>query len=64
MGNLLRLHGMERRLSYLPFQKAEVEDTSKVPTVSHKPIGVNLCKVHGVPLTVNGKCLMKGCKYS
>lgn len=25
---------------------------------------VNLCKIHGIPLTTMGKCLMKGCKYA
>lgn len=23
-----------------------------------------VCKIHGTPLTDNGKCLQKGCKYS
>lgn len=23
-----------------------------------------LCKIHGTPLTTNGKCLQKKCKYS
>lgn len=23
-----------------------------------------LCKVHGIPLTQNGKCMQKGCKYA
>lgn len=29
-----------------------------------KEVGANLCKIHGTPLTVFGKCLMKGCKYA
>lgn len=29
-----------------------------------KPRGANLCKVHGLPLTLYGKCLQKGCKYA
>ena len=26
--------------------------------------GSNLCKIHDLPLTFNGKCLQKGCKYA
>ena len=31
---------------------------------SEKPIVAAVCKVHGTPLTINGKCLQKGCKYA
>ena len=34
------------------------------PLPEHSKIGVNLCKIHSIPLTANGKCLQKGCKYS
>lgn len=27
-------------------------------------VSVNVCKVHGTPLTSQGKCLQKGCKYA
>lgn len=27
------------------------------------PPDMKLCKIHGTPLTANGKCLQKGCKY-
>lgn len=27
-------------------------------------VSIKLCKIHGTPLTQNGKCLQKGCKYS
>lgn len=23
-----------------------------------------MCKIHGIPLTLQGKCLQKGCKYA
>lgn len=29
-----------------------------------KSFGGNLCKIHGTPLTDQGKCLQKGCRYS
>lgn len=28
------------------------------------PQAKELCKVHGVPLTLEGRCLQKGCKYN
>lgn len=39
-------------------QDAEATIASiKLPTI-------NLCKIHGVPLDSQGKCLQKGCKYA
>lgn len=29
-----------------------------------KEQGVELCKIHGLPLDDRGRCLQKGCKYS
>ena len=28
------------------------------------PKAQELCKIHGIPMTTQGKCLQKGCKYS
>jgi hypothetical protein len=44
-------------------QKRESSYTFKEqPSIPVK--GVNLCKIHNLPLTVYGKCLQKGCKYA
>lgn len=29
-----------------------------------KKLGNNLCNIHNTPLTLYGKCLMKGCKHA
>lgn len=36
------------------------------PTVVVSPqrLEQGVCKIHGTPLTDNGKCLQKGCKYA
>jgi len=46
------------------FMTHEWVGKEKDEIVKKEKVGVNLCKVHGTPLTVYGKCLMKGCKYA
>jgi len=33
-------------------------------TTANKLKSNGACKIHGLPLTVNGRCLQKGCKYA
>ncbi len=36
----------------------------EVPPEKDVVVKQNLCKVHGIPLTLQGRCLQKGCKYA
>ncbi len=44
------------------FLSTALNKQTNVQTLTIKK-GVNLCKIHNLPLTVYGKCLQKGCKY-
>jgi hypothetical protein len=45
----------------VPYAFTEFEG-ALINRTTERPKGV--CKIHGVPLTGDGKCLQKGCKYA
>jgi len=41
-----------------------IHTSDKPITVAPERLDNGLCKVHGTPLTRQGKCMQKGCKYA
>lgn len=65
-GDMEKWKALENKAAWI---SAHLEDEgtplsmSNLRMVKNDP-GLNLCKVHNIPLTMYGKCLQKGCKYA
>lgn len=62
MPKVLNFEEPEDRGTTLDIPPEAKTDSSFNPERAAIKKGVNLCKVHNLPLTVYGKCLQKGCK--
>ena len=61
------IHERLNKRKFTPPERKEVLNTLGPETPPKKDAvvkGSNLCKIHGTPLTINGRCLQKGCKYA
>lgn len=63
----------ERKDKLRPVMTDKADNTQVAPEGVLAPVPIQpsfhrlangLCKIHGVPLTAQGKCLQKGCKYA
>lgn len=59
---------IDEYMSTPPGNKMYDKDGGEVVVIpfatASKRLDNGVCKIHGTPLTVGGKCLQKGCKYA
>lgn len=62
----IHIHLMEKRLppTSTPMAETIAKNDAVVKLVNANGIEHGICKIHLVPLTIQGKCLQKGCKYA